>query len=99
MRSPNKASISQQNVASYMSETNGGGDPVTALSLRPPKANNIADRRAKVDKEVAALSAVLKKTYANVAQAPSPHLKALSLQTSDGPRLSFSTSAAAELTQ
>ncbi|KAK8133399.1 hypothetical protein PG984_005411 [Apiospora sp. TS-2023a] len=99
MKSPNKASISQQNVASYMSETDGGGDPVTALSLRPSPARNIADRRAKVNQEVATSLAVLKKTNANVAQAPSPHLKALSLQTSDGPRLSFSTSAAAELTQ
>lgn len=53
--------MKQQNVASYMSETNGGGDPVTALSLRP-STKNIADRRAKVNHDVAASLTVLNKT-------------------------------------
>ncbi|KAK7921493.1 hypothetical protein PG985_009515 [Apiospora marii] len=59
--SSSKASMSQQNVASYMSETNGGGDPVTALSLRP-STKNIANRRAKVNQDVAAALIVLGKT-------------------------------------
>ncbi|KAK8009358.1 hypothetical protein PG991_011909 [Apiospora marii] len=61
IESSSKASISQQNVASYMSEANGGGDPVTALSLRP-STKNTADRRAKVNQDVAAALTALEKT-------------------------------------
>lgn len=59
MKSSSKASISQKVMESYMSETNGGSDPVSALSLRPSPSKSIAHRQAKVDREVAASLAVL----------------------------------------
>ncbi|KAK8087475.1 hypothetical protein PG994_002449 [Apiospora phragmitis] len=61
-RSPSKTSMSQRNVKSYMKTTNGGGDPVTALSLRPSSSTSAANRQAKVEREMAASLAVLNKT-------------------------------------
>ncbi|KAK8095036.1 hypothetical protein PG997_001721 [Apiospora hydei] len=50
-----KKSLSRNAVASYMSTKNEGGDPVTALSLRPDSpTKSSANRRAKVGKEVEA---------------------------------------------
>ncbi|KAK7981239.1 hypothetical protein PG989_013696 [Apiospora arundinis] len=50
-----KKSISKKRTDSYMSTKNGGGDPVTALSLRPETSSqSMAERQAKVDREIAA---------------------------------------------
>ncbi|KAK8009357.1 hypothetical protein PG991_011908 [Apiospora marii] len=57
--SPSKASMSRMNVKSYMESKNGGGDPVTALSLRPSSPKSVTDRQTKVQREMAASLAVL----------------------------------------
>ncbi|KAK8038502.1 hypothetical protein PG993_006913 [Apiospora rasikravindrae] len=62
-RSPSKSSMSRKNVNSYMNSKNGGGDPVTALSLRPSSSDSVADRRAKVEREMTASLAVLSKMH------------------------------------
>ncbi|KAK7947744.1 uncharacterized protein PG986_008630 [Apiospora aurea] len=56
--SPSKASIPSKNVKSYIKSKNGGGDP-TALALRPSLSDSVADRRAKVERDMAASLAVL----------------------------------------
>ncbi|KAK8133367.1 hypothetical protein PG984_005379 [Apiospora sp. TS-2023a] len=51
--SPSKKSMSEKKTKSYMSEINGGGDPVTALNLRPGSpSTSTAERRAKVQHEM-----------------------------------------------
>ncbi|KAK8095041.1 hypothetical protein PG997_001726 [Apiospora hydei] len=60
-RSPSKSSISRKHVNSYMKSKNGGGDPVTALALRPTSSQSAADRQAKVKREMSASLAVLNK--------------------------------------
>ncbi|KAK8087472.1 hypothetical protein PG994_002446 [Apiospora phragmitis] len=46
---------SHQPVQSWMSTKNEGGDPVTALALRPDSiSKSSADRQAKVGREIAA---------------------------------------------
>ncbi|KAK7921492.1 hypothetical protein PG985_009514 [Apiospora marii] len=57
--SPSKASMARKNVKSYIESKNGGGDPVTALSLRPSSSKSVTDRQAKVQREMAASLAVL----------------------------------------
>ncbi|KAK8026263.1 hypothetical protein PG990_004086 [Apiospora arundinis] len=50
-----RKSMFKERVDSYMSTKNGGGDPVTALSLRPETSSqSTAERQAKVDREMAA---------------------------------------------
>ncbi|KAK8038506.1 hypothetical protein PG993_006917 [Apiospora rasikravindrae] len=48
-----KTSLSRNAVESYMSTKNEGGDPVTALALRPDSpTKGVADRQAKVGHDV-----------------------------------------------
>ncbi|KAK8861825.1 hypothetical protein PGQ11_008060 [Apiospora arundinis] len=61
--SPSKTSTSKKAVKSYMSKTNGGGDPVTALSLRPDSpSTSVSKRHTKVQREMAASLAKLNGT-------------------------------------
>ncbi|KAK8038505.1 hypothetical protein PG993_006916 [Apiospora rasikravindrae] len=53
IKSPSKKSMSKKKTKSYMSEINGGGDPVTALALRPG-SQSADERRARVERELAA---------------------------------------------
>ncbi|KAK8095038.1 hypothetical protein PG997_001723 [Apiospora hydei] len=61
-KSPSRSAMSRKAVGSYMSTTNGGGDPVTALALRPRSSSksSSADRQARVQRE---MNASLKKLY------------------------------------
>ncbi|KAK8133387.1 hypothetical protein PG984_005399 [Apiospora sp. TS-2023a] len=55
-----KSSMSRKAVKSYMSTKNEGGDPVTALAVRPESSKkSSADRQAKVERDVAAALAKL----------------------------------------
>ncbi|KAK7921491.1 hypothetical protein PG985_009513 [Apiospora marii] len=55
-----KKSISKGRVESYMSTVNGGGDPVTAVALRPVSPiRSTTDRQARVEREVSNASAQL----------------------------------------
>ncbi|KAK8076861.1 hypothetical protein PG996_003031 [Apiospora saccharicola] len=52
-KSPSKKSMSQKKTKSYMSEINAGGDPVTALALRPGSSSTrTAKRHAKAQHEM-----------------------------------------------
>ncbi|KAK8108290.1 uncharacterized protein PG998_010303 [Apiospora kogelbergensis] len=47
--------MAEKRTGSYMSDKNGGGDPVTALSLRlESSSQSTAERQAKVEREMAA---------------------------------------------
>ncbi|KAK7977170.1 hypothetical protein PG996_003240 [Apiospora saccharicola] len=60
--SPPKRSISRKNVKSYIESKDGGGDPVTALTLRPSSSKSITDRQTKVQREMAASLALLNRS-------------------------------------
>ncbi|KAK8087474.1 hypothetical protein PG994_002448 [Apiospora phragmitis] len=50
-----RTEISRNNVQSYMATKNSGGDPVTALALRPDSSSqSAAERQARVQREMAA---------------------------------------------
>ncbi|KAK8108289.1 uncharacterized protein PG998_010302 [Apiospora kogelbergensis] len=58
-----KKSMSRDNVNKFMSTKNSGGDPVTALALRPGgSSKSSADRQAQVASEVEASLAQLNGT-------------------------------------
>lgn len=47
--SPSNATMSQQQVTSYMATVNSGGDPITALAYRTTSSSqSTADRRSQV---------------------------------------------------
>ncbi|KAK8026265.1 hypothetical protein PG990_004088 [Apiospora arundinis] len=53
--SPPQAQTSRDNVRSYLSTKNSGGDPVTALALRPESTpQSAAERLAAVERNIAA---------------------------------------------
>ncbi|KAK6824549.1 hypothetical protein PG987_012043 [Apiospora arundinis] len=53
--SPLQAQTSRDNVRSYLSTKNSGGDPVTALALRPESPpQSVAERLAAVEHEIEA---------------------------------------------
>lgn len=57
--------MSRKAVKSYLSTKNEGGDPVTALALRPNHSvKSSADRQARVERNVAAALAKLGNTSA-----------------------------------
>ncbi|KAK8009355.1 hypothetical protein PG991_011906 [Apiospora marii] len=52
-----KKSIAKGKVDSFMSTINGGGDPVTAVALRPGSSSgSAAERRARIEREMAKVS-------------------------------------------
>lgn len=51
--SPSKATMSQQQVSSYMGTVNGGGDPVTALAYRNiSPSQSTAERHSQVQQDL-----------------------------------------------
>ncbi|KAK6845736.1 hypothetical protein PG995_015846 [Apiospora arundinis] len=59
-----KKSMSRDRVMDFMSTKNSGGDPVTALALRPGgSSKSTADREAKVKSDVEASLAQLNGTF------------------------------------
>ncbi|KAK8009354.1 hypothetical protein PG991_011905 [Apiospora marii] len=53
-RDPSKKSMSKRNTKAYMSTKNGGGDPVTALALRPESSSqSTTERQERVTREMA----------------------------------------------
>ncbi|KAK8133388.1 hypothetical protein PG984_005400 [Apiospora sp. TS-2023a] len=63
-KSPSETSMSRKAVKAYLSTPNEGGDPVTAMALRPGSSskNSSADRQARVQHEMDAALCKLNRT-------------------------------------
>ncbi|KAK7921696.1 hypothetical protein PG985_009718 [Apiospora marii] len=63
-KSPSEKSMSRKAVKTYLSTSNEGGDPVTAMALRPGSSSekSSADRQARVQHEMDAALRKMNKT-------------------------------------
>ncbi|KAK8026262.1 hypothetical protein PG990_004085 [Apiospora arundinis] len=60
--SSSELSLARRRTDAYMSTKNGGGDPVTALALRPSPSTSATDRQAQVKREMEASMSRFNKT-------------------------------------